>query len=154
MFDRSEWIRIAVFLFLAVAVAPTAADVDLWGHVLFGRDMVVQGAIPQTDVYSFTSDRPWINHEWLAELTMYGSYRLMGPPGLVGLRLLIIVMIGLLIWASINTEHSEGGRRDMLIMLGIVLTVPRTQHVRPQLFSILLYAVLLLVLTRADKGSR
>jgi hypothetical protein len=148
------WVRFAVFLFLAIAVARTAADVDVWGHVLFGRDIVNERAIPVTDPYSFTSDRPWINHEWLSETVMYLSYRVMGPSGLVTLRLLTIVLVGLLVSASIRTEHLSQAGRDLLIMLGVILSLPRTQHVRPQLFSVLLFAVLLLILIRADRGHR
>jgi hypothetical protein len=148
------WVRLAVFLFLAIAVARTVADVDLWGHVLFGRDIVNQREIPVTDPYSFTSDRPWTNHEWLAESIMYLSYRMMGPTGLVALRLLTIVLVGLLVSASIRTEQMSQAGRDLLIMLGVILTLPRTQHVRPQLFSVLLFGVLLLILTRADRGNR
>ena len=148
------WVRLVVFLFLAIAVARTAADVDIWGHVLFGRDIVTQGEIPVTDPYSFTSDRPWINHEWLAESVMYLFYRVMGPSGLVTLRLLTIVLVGLLVAASIRTEHLSQAGRDLLIMLGVILSLPRTQHVRPQLFSVLLFAVLLLILIRADRGHR
>jgi hypothetical protein len=148
------WVRLAVFLFLAFAVAPTVADVDLWGHVLFGRDIVNQREIPVIDPYSFTSDRPWINHEWLAESIMYLSYWMMGPTGLVALRLLTIVLVAWLVSASIRAEHLSQAGRDLLIMLGVILTLPRTQHVRPQLFSVLLFAVLLLILIRADKGHR
>src|SRR3990170_2223478 len=143
------WVRLAVFLFLAFAVAPTVADVDLWGHVLFGRDIVNQREIPVIDPYSFTSDRPWVNHEWLAESVMYLSYWMMGPTGLVALRLLTIVLTAWLVSASLRAEHVSQAGRDLLIMLGVILTLPRTQHVRPQLFSVLLFGVLLLILIRA-----
>ena len=127
---------------------------DLWGHVLFGRDIVSQRAIPVTDPYSYTSDRPWINHEWLAESVMYLSYRMMGPAGLVTLRLLTMFLTGVLVNALIRTERLSQAGRDLLIMLGVILTIPRTQHVRPQLFSVLLFGVLLLILVRADRGNR
>lgn len=148
------WVRLAVFLFLAIAVSRTVADVDLWGHVLFGRDIVHQWEIHVTDPYSYTSDRPWINHEWLAESIMYLSYRMMGPSGLVALRLLTIILIGVLVSASIRTDQVSQAGRDLLIMLGVILTLPRTQHVRPQLFSAVLFGVLLLILIRADSGHR
>jgi hypothetical protein len=148
------WVRLAVFLFLAIAVSRTVADVDLWGHVLFGRDIVNQREIPVIDPYSFTSDRPWVNHEWLAESVMYLSYWMMGPTGLVALRLLTIVLTAWIVSASLRAEHVSQAGRDLLIMLGVILTLPRTQHVRPQLFSVLLFGVLLLILIRADKGHR
>jgi hypothetical protein len=147
-------VRLIVFLFLAIAVSRTVADVDLWGHVLFGRDIVSQRAIPVTDPYSFTSDRPWVNHEWLAESVMYLSYRMMGPAGLVTLRLLTMLLTGVLVNASIRTGRLSQAGRDLLIMLGVILTLPRTQHVRPQLFSVLLFGVLLLIVVRADRGNR
>jgi hypothetical protein len=148
------WIHAAVFLFLAIAVARTTADVDLWGHVLFGRDIVNSHAIPAVDPYAFTSDRPWINHEWLAESIMYLSYRGLGPAGLVTLRLVVIGLIAMLVGVSVRREQISEAGRDALIMLGVILTSARTQHVRPQLFSVLLFAVLLLVLTRVDERRR
>jgi hypothetical protein len=150
----SAWVRIVVVLLFALVVARTSADVDLWGHVLFGGDTVDQRAIPFIDPYSFTSDRTLMDHEWLAEVIMNLSYRTMGSAGLVGLRLLTIVTIGLLVGASITSERLSQAGRDALIMLGVILTLPRTQHVRPQMFSILLFGVLLLLLTRADRGHR
>ena len=48
----------------------TKADADLWGHVRFGRD-ILRGGIHDGDPYSFTSDIPWVNHEWLAEVLFW-----------------------------------------------------------------------------------
>jgi hypothetical protein len=50
-------------------------DPDLWGHLRFGLDTVASGHLPITDPYSFTQDVPWINHEWLSEVTLALSYR-------------------------------------------------------------------------------
>ena len=50
------------------------ADPDLWGHVRFGRDLLAAGALTAIDPYSFTSDQPWINHEWLSEALMAAAF--------------------------------------------------------------------------------
>jgi len=44
-------------------ICRTPADPDLWGHVRFGQDLLRSGRLSAVDPYSFTSDRPWVNHE-------------------------------------------------------------------------------------------
>ena len=80
--DPVIFIRSAILAVLMAAVAYTWADPDLWGHVLFGRDIVTNGLIPQHDPYSFTSDQPWVNHEWLSEVFMFVAYGALGTDGL------------------------------------------------------------------------
>ena len=63
--------RCGVAAFLVFLVTRTWADPDLWGHLQFGRDILQSWALATTDPYSFTSDKPWVNHEWLSEVLMY-----------------------------------------------------------------------------------
>ena len=64
-------VRAAILLVLGLAtlavVSQTVPDVDLWGHVTFGRDIVESGIIRQPDVYSFTDDKEWIMGRGLCE---------------------------------------------------------------------------------------
>src|SRR5580704_7102570 len=65
-------ILLAVFQF-----SENTADVDLWGHVVFGQEMLKTHSIPKTDTYSWTAaGRPWINHECLAEIALGGGHLL------------------------------------------------------------------------------
>ena len=61
-------LRVAVWSAFLVIINFTSADPDLWGHVRFGADILRNGSIHQVDTYSFDSDRPWVNHEWGAEV--------------------------------------------------------------------------------------
>jgi hypothetical protein len=61
------WMRLMLASFLFAALTRTVPDAEPWGHVLSGRDVVRLGAIPSSEAYSFTSDIPWINRNWLAE---------------------------------------------------------------------------------------
>ena len=64
---------------LCFALAKTIADPDLWGHVLFGGDLIRTGRVVRPDPYSYlTAGQPWINHEWLAEALFYFAYRAAG----------------------------------------------------------------------------
>ena len=76
-------------------IAGTTGDPDLWGHVRFGQDMFAHGAVRLPDTYSFTADRVWINHEWLAEMLMAAAFDWFGAAGLNLLR--IATVAGVLI---------------------------------------------------------
>src|SRR6188508_1484226 len=102
--NRSQAVMIAIRLALAAVlfagVTTTIADADLWGHLLFGRDILQLQGLPSRDAYSFTSDIPWTNHEWLAEVLSWASYSLGGSAGLVALKsAFAFVAIGLVMVA-------------------------------------------------------
>jgi hypothetical protein len=138
------------FLLLSVAflISGTTGDPDLWGHVRFGQDMFSHAAIRLPDTYSFTADQPWINHEWLAELLMAIAFDRLGPAGLNLLRIATIAGALLLVWLA---SRDIGERRRVMLIavcaLGIYL---RAHPIRPQMFSLLMFALLLTVLKRSD----
>ena len=59
----ATFLRVTIWTFVAVLVTTTLADPDLWGHLRFGLDMIESRALHTVDPYSFTADRPWINHD-------------------------------------------------------------------------------------------
>ncbi len=72
------WAVVLAATFLSFFFA-NEADNDLWGHVLFGRDMLSQHALPRTDTYSYTATgAPWVNHEWLAQVLFAVAYGIGG----------------------------------------------------------------------------
>lgn len=147
-------LRLALAAIVLAVFSHTRADPDLWGHVRFGRDIAAARTVHVPDRYSFTSDRPWINHEWLAESAMYEAYALSGGPGLVALKLaLMVAMLAAVMWRC-RTAGLPVMSSDLLVGLVVVGTVPQANHVRPQLFSLTLFAWLLAVLTAAEDGRR
>src|SRR5262245_9715925 len=144
-------IQAAMGLVLLAVISNTRADPDLWGHVLFGRDVVTSGHLNTADTYSFTSDRSWINHEWLAECAMFLTFALGGGPGLVIFKMLVVLATVALVWSGLNRQQVDPHARNALVALTIVATFPQTNHVRPQLFSIVAFASLLWLLIA--KGS-
>src|SRR5215475_4558672 len=79
------WLALAALL-----VSATRTDPDLWGHVRFGLDWLGTRDLPAQDSYSYTQDRPWVNHEWLSEVAMAAAYQLGGSAGLVILKVLVM----------------------------------------------------------------
>ncbi|HPK70297.1 MAG TPA: hypothetical protein PLN93_00010 [Vicinamibacterales bacterium] len=145
-------LAVMVAAVLAFAWSGTAADPDLWGHVRFGQDILAARAIPRADPYSFTSDRPWINHEWLSEAIMAAAYGLGGSAGLVGLKLVIAAVAFAILWRALRRAGVHPPAVAGLVVAGAVGAYGLMLTVRPQLVSMLLYVVLLALLNEAWRG--
>ena len=147
-------LRLSAALGALLIIAFTSADTDLWGHVRFGEDILDDRLITAQDPYSFTSDRRWVNHEWLAEVFMALAYRAGGGPGLVALKMLVVGGALVLVSKALRRVPWQPLGHDALVALAIFGTLPRIHTMRPQVFSVLLFAALLMVLTAADRGDR
>jgi len=146
-------LRVALWCVLLAAVTRTSTDPDLWGNVRFGLDIIRDGAIPNTDAYSFTTDRTWVNHEWLSEVLIGHAFRVGGDVGLIVLKLAAVGVIVLLLWLTLRRERIYSAIvGDTAVAATIVLTFDQTRYVRPQLFSLVAFTVLLTCLTRARQG--
>jgi hypothetical protein len=144
-------VRLSFAFVVAAVLVPAVPDVDLWGHTLFGGDIVHSRAIPTTDSYAFTSDVPWVNHEWLSEVCMYAAYMLGGGTGLVALRLALLGLLLWFVWRTLRRDGVPGESALVIVMVLALVTYPRTQHVRPQLFSLTMFAALCSALIDFDR---
>ena len=143
IFLRSLLLLLAVYL-----LAGTTADPDLWGHVRFGQDMLAARTVHVPDTYSFASDRPWVNHEWLSELLMAVSFNRFGVSGLIVLRLAIVAGVILLLWSALPRRHDLTWMVLGAAALGIFL---RAYPIRPQLVSLLMFTIVGLALYRSEE---
>jgi hypothetical protein len=147
-------IRAALLILIVAAAIATPADADLWGHLIFGRDILTAGRIVQQDAYSFTTDRPWVNHEWLGEVVLFKVYDFGGPAGLIALKALVIALLMSILARRLRRARVDPLLRDLLLAAAFIGTYWRTHTVRPQLFSVLLFGVLLALLTDIDERRR
>ncbi|MES2220530.1 MAG: hypothetical protein V4587_06135 [Acidobacteriota bacterium] len=86
---------LAVFL----AVPKKVADPDIGWHLRNAQIQLQTHTFLHQDLYSFTtSGKPWMDHEWLAEIPFYLAWRGFGPGGLFLVTLVAIeaIMIGIL----------------------------------------------------------
>src|SRR6476660_1765868 len=131
------------------------ADPDLWGHVRYGQDVLAARRLPATATHTFTApDQPWINHENLSEIAFAAAANLGGGPALLGLRCLL----GLLLFAVVirsNRRRGASAPATALVVLLAAVNVAPWWSVRPQLSTIVLFAVMVAVLDgsfRDDAG--
>jgi hypothetical protein len=146
--------RFALSVAVLLLVAWSSADPDLWGHVRFGEDILDHREIASRDPYSFTSDRPWVNHEWLAEVFMALGFRAGAATGLIVLKGALVAGTLVVISKSLRRVSWRPVDHDLLIGLAIVGTFSRIHLMRPQVFSVFLFAALLFLLITADRGDR
>lgn len=148
-------LRAALWLVLIATIASTRTDPDLWGHVRFGLDILRDWSIPGRDPYSFTSDRPWVNHEWAAEVVSGVAYQAAGNAGLVLAKIAVVVGMLLLLDRSLRQQGvGEARHRDLLGAAAVITTLQQAHHVRPQIFSLICFAVLLSILASPAAGRR
>lgn len=133
------------------ALAETVADPDLWGHVAFGQDILEKGQIIQPDPYSYlTKDYPWINHEWLAEVTYALLYDNLGPPGLVIFKTILSVSI------IVGLVYLVGTPDDLPALIAVAITlVPLRMGLgtcRPQLFTYFFFTIVIMAIREREDG--
>jgi hypothetical protein len=147
----------ALVAFLAVfQFSENTVDPDLWGHIVYGRQILLTGVVPKAEVFSWTSQgRPWINHEWLAEMALGGAHKLWGGSGV----LLLKMAVGLLTFAlclHMGGLNVPWPARIVTWGFGALAVVEISYGfaARPQIFTALGLALELMLLRRIHNGSR
>lgn len=85
------WIGAGVLLLLLVRGNALLNDPDIFWQIRMGQWIVEHGALPHTDVYSFTkAGAPWISSSWLSQVLFAKAYAAGGWSGVVVLAALAI----------------------------------------------------------------
>lgn len=145
---------VSIVAIVTMLATHTAADADLWGHLRFGADLLASGRLPVHDPYSFTSDIAWVNHEWLSELIFAAVYTHFGALGLNLLKLALIGGVAALLWRTARRVGATTFSAVVFTALVILATTTRTGPIRPQLFSVVCFAILIEIANRIEAGSR
>ena len=139
-----------VSIFSLAAVPPI--DPDLWWHLANGRLLVATVSIPHADVYSFSAaGQPWVMHEWLADLGMYGLFKLAGLPLLVGFFALVVVASAAFLYRLLR-RSSLGSAAAVVLTLAGALAGSTAWGARPQLLNTLFAGALLVGLVQYRQG--
>lgn len=151
--DVSFWILFASAMFFILT--KTVSDPDLWGHVRFGLDKIEQGTVIRVDPYSYVSEGgEWINHEWLAEVLFGMAWSVGGTPGLILLKVFVgLLLAGVFVYYLLSLNVKDTVAASLILILGSPLFIVFFQMIRSQIFTFLFFAVTLLIISKAEKGS-
>lgn len=123
-------------------------DPDVWWHLRMGQLIIQNHGVFHTDPYSFTRfGQAWVNHEWLSDVLIFGVYRLAGWGGLIVTFAGIIAVTLLLVFLRCPGHPFVAA---VMTILGATASAT-TWGVRPQMFSLLLASVFLLIAERSDE---
>jgi hypothetical protein len=144
------FLRCGIASVFLTALTRTSADPDLWGHLRVGADIVATGRLPGSDAYSFTALPTWVDQSWLADVLMHLAYATGGTPWLVVGKVLLATATLAVVSATLRRARVPGPTFELLLFVALVAMYGSVTTVRPQLFSLCLFAALLDVLSRRD----
>lgn len=166
---RSRWGGVIGALLVAPMVAVRIGDPDAFWHIASGRTLLATGQFAR-DVASFTSGGQVRYTEVLADLAYALTDRAFGIAGYELLHVIVAMVLGaLLAWLSVSerpeanghipTEPSRPREMDSAVTLAVGATVTCLASLasapalsaKPQLFTYVLFAWLLLTLRRLDE---
>ncbi len=111
-------VLLAVLFALVVflAVSKKIADPDIGWHLRNAQIQLQTHAFLHRDLYSFTtSGKPWMDHEWLAEIPFYLACRAFGPRGIF---LVMIVAIEMILLGILGLAYLESGSIKAAFVVG------------------------------------
>ncbi len=144
------WLFLAVALPAFVALLVPLPSVDLAYQVRAGNEILAARALPVADAWTFTVwGSPWVDQQWLAQVKLALGYAVGGWELLAVLRAgLVALFMGFLV-ATARERGARPRTAAILALAAFALAAPALA-LRPQLFGITLFAVLLwLIAVRA-----
>ncbi len=140
------WAFLAVALPTLGALLASLQSVDLTYHLRAGAEILDSRAIPSVDTWTFSAPGvPWTDQQWGAQVILAAVYRAGGWTGLVLLRAaLVAVTFGCLL--EIGRRRGLGLRRAAWLTLAAFVVSVAALALRPQLFGMALFAVVLLLI--------
>ena len=145
----------ALILFaIVIADARQLSDPDLWGHVLWGRELLAHGSLPRGNPYSYSAPGYlWLRHEWLSEVLMGSIFNHFGPLGLKLLKFACTTgTLCFVVLAMSETAAPVLVQAPILLILALML-VPAIQF-RPTMFDFLSLSAIVALLSHHNwRGS-
>ena len=134
------------FIFIAIISVFKIANYDIWWHLKAGELIVNTHNVLKYDIFSYTSfGKTWINQHWLSQVIFYSIYELTGVTGLIIFKVSIILIVFFLLLKLASILKSNIVLTSFLIMLIAAMSSGRF-YVRPNLFSILFFAIFIYIL--------
>jgi len=140
------------FAFVTV-LSSAFADGDTGWHIATGQWIATHGTVPRSDPFSFTArGHPWVAHEWLSELLMYGAWRFGGWSGLIVLFGTAAAALYAIIALHLRRWQRPCAAALMMVYLSIGLA--QSLLARPHLLALPMLAAWLIALLRARERDR
>jgi hypothetical protein len=140
-----------LFLGLFAMAARNLTDPDVWWHLKTGQYIAAHKSVPHADPFSYTrAGEPWVAHEWLSEVLLYQLQRTTGWGGLIVIFAAILCATFFLLYLRCGPAPYIAG---IATLCAAWATAP-VWGVRPQVLTLLLTSLWLLILERSDRNPK
>ena len=141
------WAFLAVALPVVAALIASLSAVDLTYQLRAGAEILVTASIPTTDTWTFTvAGQPWFDQQWGAQGILSAVFQIGGWTGLALLRAALLGIIVLCLFV-IARRAGLADRGAALLTIGAFLIAAPAMALRPQIFGMALFALVLLILS-------
>ncbi len=131
--------------------ARNVTDPDVWWHLKTGEYIAEHQSVPHADPFSYTrAGQPWVAHEWLTELLLYELGRSAGFAGLIIVFAAVLCAAFFLLYLRCGSTPYVAG---VATLFAAWATMP-VWGVRPQVLSLLLSSLWLLILERSERNPK
>lgn len=148
------WLFLAVGLPVLASLLATMSTVDLAYHLRAGSEILVTGAIPTEDTWTFTAaGTPWVDQQWAAQIVLALVDRLGGWTGLVLFRAALIAVI---FGSSLLILRRRGlaSRTSALLVLAAFAVAAPALALRPQLLGMVCFVFALVLVADRRRHPR
>lgn len=140
METRLQYIAIASLFLIVIALCLFDVEaLDFGWHLKAGEYIWTTKSIPTHDIFSYIAEgRRWVDSHWLFQLVLYGVHVAGGIPGVVSLRVaLVVATFALLLSTNYRREYLAV---SLLVCLLALFTAHQRFLIRPELVSLLFLA--------------
>jgi hypothetical protein len=144
---------IASITFLAILTMAlrVSIDTDTWWHLRAGSWMLEHGEILRADPFSLTRQgQPWVDPSWMAQVLLFGIYRVGGLPGLNVFTALMVLAAFACVWFILEAPVYL---RAFILLLAVTVSGVYWAA-RPYILSFALTGAFLWALENHRRGRR
>lgn len=144
------WVA-SVFVVPAIALLQSKLSMlDLAYHVRAGNLMLAAHHVLRTDPFSFASNGNWLDQQWLAQVVLATASRVRGWLALEILRVALGGAVPVAVYAACRARDAHRKRAAVIAIVAAILSLPGLA-LRPQLFGLVLFALVQLILLERDR---
>ena len=147
------WASLPVLVPVIVCLASKLVAIDLAYHLRAGADMLSTHAVPSTDTYSFTAfGSRWVDQQWGAQMLLALFFK--GGWGAIAVaRAALVGATFGITYAAGRAQGAPPRTASLLAIGGFIVALPALA-LRPQLFVLPLFALVMLLLVRRHRSPR
>jgi hypothetical protein len=147
------WLVLPIFVQIIFGFRKQLNVLDFWWHLKVGDLILETKSLMRVDEFSFTAlGSPFILQNWLAEVLYSLVHRVGGFEGLIFFNTMLLTAALIPIY-SLCLQATRRIRPAALCMVLTLFVMPAFSWVRPQGFSVFLFATFLWVLSQWTKGN-